>query len=266
MTRALARSLALCLALAALFTVAPAHAVEVVIHRGANEYAPENTFAAAELAIEWGVDYVEIDVRTSQDGVMYILHDFSVDRTTDGKGFIHTLTSEEIDRLDAGSWFDEKFAGQRVPRLDEYLRWIKGRAKVYFDVKAADLEQLIALVYEVGLEDDCFFWFGAEKQAQRFRELDQRLPLKVNASDPAGVAKAHDDLAADIIEVGLGNLSDDFIDACRQRDLKIMVYHPRKDEEAFRQTILRGADMINLNHADVFLRVQRELAEPTTAN
>ena len=152
------RNVLLVMALAV--AVVPARAVETVCHRGANEKAPENTRAATQLCIDWGMDYVEIDVRTSKDGVMYILHDSTVNRTTNGTGRLRNLTSDEIDKLDAGSWFDAKFEGERVPRLEPYLRWVKGKIKVYFDVKDADLQRVIKLVYEVGLEKDCFFGSG----------------------------------------------------------------------------------------------------------
>ncbi|MBX7168537.1 MAG: glycerophosphodiester phosphodiesterase family protein [Pirellulales bacterium] len=244
----------------ALALCASASAVEVVCHRGANEHAPENTYAAAQLCIDWGVDYVEIDVRTSQDGVMYILHDPSVDRTTDGHGLLRSLSSAEIDRLDAGSWFDPKFANERVPRLEPYLRWIKGRAKVYFDVKDCDLQALIDLVYTVGLERDCFFWFGANKAARRFRELDQQLALKVNAATPEEVERAVTELQAGIIETGLARLTPEMLDACHRRGAKLMVLFTEKDRAGFRRIIEGGADMVNLDHGDVFLEVQRELA------
>lgn len=237
----------------------PAMAIEIVCHRGANEHAPENTYAAAQLCIDWGIDYVEIDVRTSKDGVMYILHDLSVNRTTNGSGLLRSLTSEQVDRLDAGSWFDEKFAGERVPRLKPYLRWIKGKAKVYFDVKDADLKELIDLVYEVGLENDCFFWFGNPKMVEEFRRLDQQLSLKVNASSPAEVAEAHERYGANIIEVGLDRMSEELREACRARGIKLMIYHPQKDAEAFRRVIEWDVDMINLNHGDLFQQVQREV-------
>lgn len=89
--------------------------IEIVCHKGANEYAPENTYAAAQRCIDWGVDYVEIDVRTSKDGVFYLLHDETLERTTNGHGPIAQRTAAEIEQLDAGSWFDPRFADQRVP-------------------------------------------------------------------------------------------------------------------------------------------------------
>lgn len=124
---------------------------EIVSHRGANAVAPENTYAAAAKAIEWGVDYVEVDVNLSKDGVHYIIHGPTVDLTTDGRGRIADLTSAEIDALDAGSWFDPAFADERVPRLEPFLRWVTDKAKVYFDLKTVDLPAFIQMVRDFDL-------------------------------------------------------------------------------------------------------------------
>jgi glycerophosphoryl diester phosphodiesterase len=252
------KHLSLLAALLAAVLSPPAAAIEIACHRGANEVAPENTRAAAEKCIQWGADYVEIDVRTSKDGVMYIMHDPFVTRTTNGKGLLRQLTSAQIDNLDAGSWFDAKFAGEKVPRLEPYLRWIKGKAKIYFDVKDADLKQLIDLVRDIGLENDCFFWFENPKKATEFRRLDKNLPLKMNARNPKEVA-ADQQLGANIIEVSPQNLTAEMVAACHQRGLKLMVYEPERNLETFRQAIKLGADLINLNHADAFIQVRREL-------
>lgn len=248
-------------ALAGLFVASSqAAAIEIVCHRGANEVAPENTRAAAQQCIDWGVEYVEIDVRTSKDGEFYILHDPTVNRTTNGKGFLRQLNSAEIDQLDAGSWFDPKFADERIPRLKPYLEWIKGKAKVYFDVKDADIKKLIALVYEVGMENDCFFWFASSAQAEKFRALDQKLALKINVRNPIEVAQAKGRFGANIVEVGLENMSPQLVEACRDRNIKIMIYHPKKDAEGFQKVVGWNPDMINLNHPDLFLKVVRETA------
>lgn len=240
--------------------VAQVGAVEIACHRGANEVAPENTYAAAEKCIEWGADYVEIDVRTSKDGVLVIMHDPTVNRTTSGKGFVRQLTAAELTGLDAGTWFDPKFADQRVPRLDEYLRWIKGKAKVYFDVKDADLKQLIDLVYETGFENDSFFWFGNNQKAVDFRNLDKKLVLKMNAASPAEAKKWLDTVQANMVEVTPAGMTPDMIKACHDLGLKVMVYEPAKNLDTFRRAIELGADMINLNHADAFIAVRKEVA------
>lgn len=127
-------------------------------------------------------DYVEIDVNCSADGVMYILHGPRVDATTDGDGLLRELTSHEIDQLDAGSWFGAEYAGERVPRLETFLRWIKGKAKVFLDVKRADHAELISLVYSLGLQDDCFFWSGVPGWQAELRALEPRLRQKLNIS------------------------------------------------------------------------------------
>ena len=82
-----------------------------------------------------GVDFVEIDVRLSKDRIPFILHDTSVNRTTNGSGQINDLTSDQIECLDAGSWFHSNFAGAKVPRLETYFHWIKGKIKVFLDMK-----------------------------------------------------------------------------------------------------------------------------------
>jgi glycerophosphoryl diester phosphodiesterase len=243
----------------------PALATEIVCHRGANRHAPENTWASTQLCIDWGVDYVEIDVRRSADGVMYVLHDARVDRTTDGTGFLNQLPSSDVDTLDAGSWFAPEFAGERVPRLEPFLQRLDGRIKVYFDVKDADVGDLIALVRNLGLENDSFFWFDRDEPAHEFRRLAPDLQLKVNATSVEEVQAAARDLQADIIEVRLRHLSPELAQACRDLGLEIMVYEPIEDREAFARILDLGADKVNLNHGDTFLSVQRERRAPTSA-
>lgn len=96
-------------------------------HRGAREAAPENTIAGFEAALAAGADYLENDVRRSADGALLVIHDDSVDRTTNGHGEVARLTLAELQALDAGSAFGPTFAGERMPTLDEFLRWIEAR-------------------------------------------------------------------------------------------------------------------------------------------
>lgn len=232
--------------------------IEIVCHRGANEYAPENTVAAAQKCIDWGMDYVEVDVNTSKDGVLYVFHGPELERTTNGTGRITDLTSEEVDALDAGSWFSLKFATERIPRLDAFLRWIKGKAKVFFDVKMEDPQPVIDLVYKMGLEQECFFWFGSDQAAVRFRELNRHLPLKINVSKAEDVAMAVNDFGANIVEVDLDNMNRKLFNACRELGVKIMIFHTQKDPEAFRQILRWGVDIANVDHGDLFARIARE--------
>jgi glycerophosphoryl diester phosphodiesterase len=232
--------------------------VEIVCHRGANGVAPENTYASAARCIEWGMDYVEIDVNLSSDGVHYLLHGPSLENTTDGVGSIHDMLSAQIDQLDAGSWFSAEFAGERVPRLEPFLRWIKGKAKIFFDVKAANLPELLVLVRELDLTDECFFWFGKDELAREMRRLAPEMALKVNVECVDDVIRAHEELGASLVEVRLKDMSQALVDACRQLDLKIMIYHPAQEPEAFRQILRWGVDFANVDQGDLFLQVMEE--------
>ena len=94
-----------------------------IAHRGASGQglAPENTLAAFEKAVQLGVDMLEIDVHATRDGQVVVLHDTTLDRTTDGTGIVAELSSADVRQADAGSWFAADFTGERVPLLEEVL-------------------------------------------------------------------------------------------------------------------------------------------------
>jgi len=98
--------------------------VRTVGHRGAQTDAPENTMAAFRSALAAGVDEVEFDVQLTSDGVPVVLHDATLDRTTDGHGPLRDRTLAEVARLDAGSWSAPQWTGERVPSLDQLCAWI----------------------------------------------------------------------------------------------------------------------------------------------
>ena len=125
----------------------------VLAHRGASAYAPENTFAAFDLALEMNAPALETDVRRTADGQLVLLHDERVDRTTDGQGRVADLTLAELKGLDAGSWLGAQFAGQTVPTVEEFLLRYGGRVGIRLEVKAPEVEEeLFGLVRGAGLE------------------------------------------------------------------------------------------------------------------
>ena len=93
----------------------------VFAHRGSSAYAPENTMSAFDLAISQGADAIELDTKLSADNIPVVIHDSSVDRTTNGTGNVARLTYRELRNLDAGSSFDKIFSGERIPSLEEVL-------------------------------------------------------------------------------------------------------------------------------------------------
>lgn len=110
---------------------------KLVGHRGALAVAPENTLASFKQAWRDGADLVELDVRLSADHQVVVLHDSTVDRTTDGTGPVASFTVDQLKRLDAGAWFDARFTGERIPTLTEVLTWAKWRVGLLLELKYA---------------------------------------------------------------------------------------------------------------------------------
>src|SRR5690606_28189003 len=105
-------------------------------HRGAKAYAPMNTIPAFELAAEQGADGIELDVHRSKDGHAVIVHDFTVDETTDGNGTVTEMTLAQLKELDAGSWFGEGFHGVQIPTLDEVFEAVGERLLINVEIKS----------------------------------------------------------------------------------------------------------------------------------
>jgi len=107
-------------------------------HRGASSVAPENTISAFDKAIEFGADGIELDVQSTKDDSVIVMHDLTVDRTTNGKGYVKDLTYEYIRSLDAGGWFSTSFTGEKVPTLSEVLEKFYGKILLIIELKGDD--------------------------------------------------------------------------------------------------------------------------------
>jgi glycerophosphoryl diester phosphodiesterase len=145
-------------------------------HRGGGSLGPENTVAAIHLAFLDGADAVEIDVQGTLDQELVLMHDLTVDRTTDGTGAVTSLSLAEIKQLDAGSWFGSEFAGEPVPTLAEALFAIQTYAgQVLFDRRPGAEPARIAAVLagaQFAHEDVWLF----ETSLQQVPILDSALP------------------------------------------------------------------------------------------
>src|SRR5262245_39778718 len=107
----------------------------IIAHRGASSYAPENTMAAFDLALQMGACHLELDVHLTRDDHLIVIHDDTVDRTTSGTGPVATQTLAALQTLDAGAWFGEAFAGARIPTLADVLTRYQGRAHLHIELK-----------------------------------------------------------------------------------------------------------------------------------
>ena len=111
----------------------------VIAHRGARDIAPENTMAAFRAAMDVGADGIELDIVRCATGEIVVLHDDSVDRTTDGSGLVREIPFSALHELDAGGWFSSDYAGERIPLLQEVLDWVPPHFRINIEIKGANM-------------------------------------------------------------------------------------------------------------------------------
>jgi glycerophosphoryl diester phosphodiesterase len=170
----------------------------VIGHRGAAGHAPEHTLASYDLALGMGVDYLEQDLQMTRDGILVVLHDETLDRTTGGtcRGRVIDRSLAELRDCDVGSWFNAahparampEYAGQVIPTLDEVLARYGERSSFYIETKNPDAapgmeEALIELLDRHGLREPAasdwrvIIQSFSERSLRRIHELDSSLPL-----------------------------------------------------------------------------------------
>jgi glycerophosphoryl diester phosphodiesterase len=142
---------------------------EVVGHRGAPKDAPENTLLSFKRAIDIGVDWIEFDLRESADGVLVVIHDETVDRTTDGKGKVLEMAFEELERLDAGN-------GQRIPSLWQVIDLARGRVKMDMEIKEKGIEEgVVDTIKSNGIVDQCMVSSFMPDSIKKVKEMDPEI-------------------------------------------------------------------------------------------
>ena len=234
--------------------MAAQNSIEIVVHRGANALAPENTWASADSALHYGATWVEVDVRKSKDGELFNLHDETLDRTTNGRGKLSDMLAEDVCKIDAGSWFGPRFAGLSVPTIAEMLDSLQGKAKVFFDVKrGTPIPALVHLVREMGFAGESFFWFGDEAMLREFIALAPEMKIKVNAGDIERLKYWQTVCTPSFVEIAPEKITDEFRTYCRQHGIKVMAARQEDDTSQFQLVIDNRADMVNLDRPEAFL-------------
>jgi glycerophosphoryl diester phosphodiesterase len=157
--------------------------IQVLAHRGASAYAPENTMAAFRLAIEQRADWLEMDVQQTKDGHLVVFHDLRMERTTDGSGALRDLTLEQVQQLDAGSWYDPKFAGEKVPTFEEVVTLAREQnVRIFPEVKDPRLypgieERVAAVISAYEYEDRTVIQSFDMTSLERLRQINSHLKL-----------------------------------------------------------------------------------------
>ena len=152
-------------------------------HRGASKIAPENTMAAFSAAVELGADGLELDIHLSRDGIPVVIHDESLERTTDGQGLVADASLEQLQQLDAGGWFSPEFMGEPLPTLAEVLSAFTGTLSLNLELKefSAGVE-VLSLLRQYHDAEIIISSFDYDL-LKGLRSLDEALPLAVLFDD-----------------------------------------------------------------------------------
>ena len=225
--------------------------IEVIGHRGAAGLEPENTLRSVRRAIELGVDRVEIDVRVSRDGRLVIMHDETVDRTTNGHGYVSELTFDELRSLDAGM-------GEKIPTLEEILRFTMGKAKLEIELKVPEAtEPTIQLVEELNAEKNVIVISFIHELLERVHDLNPNIRTGALFFEvPKDILQRALKVHAGSIHVYYRNVNSDLVKEAHKSGLEIAVWNPNRIEE-MREMIGLGVDAIGSDRPDILIQLLR---------
>lgn len=230
-----------------------------IAHRGAAGLAPENTLAAIELAIQLGVDLIEVDVHGTADGAVVVLHDSTLTRTTNYQGAVRGLTLSQIRAADAGSWFHPSFGKEVIPILEEALELTRNRALLLIEIKADFLaERVLQIVESMDAESHVVIQSFDPETVRRVKLLNSSVPtalvvgkLPTTPSRVRARRMVREVLAvgANILSVWHAVLTPQFFEEMRRRGLSVWTW--TVDERiVMRDLIQMGVQGLITNYPD----------------
>ena len=239
-----------------------------IAHRGASGQglAPENTLAAFEKALEVGVDAVEIDVHLTADNQVVVIHDRTVDRTTDGSGPVDTMTLGEIRELSAGSWYDPSFRDQKIPTLEETLDLIGWRSLLLIEAKTEEAaEKAVAIIRARRAQSRVVMQSFLGPAVRTVNRLDNRIPTAFLMTGGEAVLRRKTGVVKRVLKLGANALAlkytaatPDLVNMFLSRAMGMWVWTV-DEEEDMREMIDMGVGGIITNYPDRLNKVIGEM-------
>ncbi len=226
----------------------------VIAHRGNHVAVPENTVAAIAATIACDADYVELDLRTTLDGKLVLMHDATVDRTTDGKGRVADLTLAAIKDMKIRSTDGKEY---RVPTFEEALQACKGKLNIYLDFKSADVTAAWEQLKAAGMEKRVVVYLNSREQYSTWRTIAPAVPLMTSL--PAEI-KTTEQLAIFLQQTQirvLDNITDSaMIAVARQYHVMVWldVQHPAEGPADWKEAMEKGVQGMQTDHPEALVR------------
>lgn len=232
----------------------------VIAHRGGKMWAPENTMAAFKKSLTAEVDAIELDVHRCKSGELVVIHDETIDRTTDGKGLIKDLTFDQLRSHSAGLWYGKKFKDEKIPLLKEVLALIDGKAHLFIEVKNAPVkydnleDDLIALLSTYKHKDAVTVISFDHEFLKRFHEKapDYKIAFLDVAivSDIGSYARS---LGASGWNPGFGEIRKDAVDRAHKEGLSVNPWTVN-GESSWKDALAMGVDGIITDDPEGLIR------------
>lgn len=238
----------------------------IIAHRGASGQAPENTMAAFRRALELGADGIELDVHMSADGRLVVIHDETVDRTSNGKGLVRDKTLAELKALDFGSWFSEEYRGEKILELEDVLELISGWDGLL------NIEVKNGPVFYPGIEKAVADALRKYDRTERtiISSFNHYSLVEIRKIDPgirtaplymAGLYKPWDyarSMGASAIHPLFYNIVPEVVRGCKENDIMINPFTVDRPEH-IKAVAEAGVDGIITNVPDVALKIVKEM-------
>lgn len=236
--------------------------IGICAHRGDKKVTPENTIPAFQSAVRKGAHMIELDVAPTSDGRLIIMHDRTLDRTTNGSGAVSDHTFDEIRALDAGSWFNEEFAGTQVPTLEEALEVIPPQilCNVHLRGDARVGEESARVIARMGRLKHCFLACSRE-QAEAARKVAPSIMIcnmDRQGGDREAYVRTTIEMNAQFIQLrGEEEGLKELVENCRRNNVKVN-YFGTEDPEKMKRLVDMGVNYILTDDLDTGLRVLKE--------
>jgi glycerophosphoryl diester phosphodiesterase len=245
-----------CLALQAIPLPVTQHQLVIIAHRGSHINVPENTLAAYEAAIKEGADYVEIDLRTTKDGHLVIMHDESVAKMTGKKGLIKDLSYSEIKDLKIKPANEKDTTTYRIPDFASVLNLCKGRINIYLDFKDADVAKTYKLIKDAGMQNNVVVYLNKEEQYGQWKKWAPHIPLMASLPENTSNLQLNSFLDKVHLNVVDNAYSADEIGLMHKRKIAVWLDVQSKDEgpAKWEQALKRGADGLQTDHPEKLIK------------
>nr|WP_047153204.1 glycerophosphodiester phosphodiesterase family protein [Aneurinibacillus tyrosinisolvens] len=221
-----------------------------VAHRGWSGQAPENTLAAIKMAANHpDIAMLEIDVQLSRDGIPVIIHDYTLERTTNGAGKVGDFTLKELKELDAGSWFSTAAAGEAIPTLEEVLQETRGKVKLNLEIKRGGdwypgIEKKVAdLVRQYAMESDVIMTSFNHETIHTLSKVAPSIKTGlIIYGYPALIEELLAYTGASILSMGYQYITDNLVQSCLNHGVDLIAWTIDQPEDM--QQIARMGERI----------------------